>query len=154
MILGRGGMLSKQADQPHPGSLLNPLKPIPLLSIDPWHPTSFRLTLAPQVQPMRPLITIRQTVKSPYTAVGSVPPPDLISLDVHISSSPLSKQFCPFTQKCWIALEERGIPYKYVETNPFNKDPALLGERSWARNGNLCLILNLLFPPSRITEPH
>ncbi|KAF9647749.1 glutathione-S-transferase [Thelephora ganbajun] len=34
--------------------------------------------------------------------------------------------FCPFTQKCWIALEERGIPYKYVETNPFNKDPALL----------------------------
>ncbi|KAF9777887.1 glutathione S-transferase [Thelephora terrestris] len=34
--------------------------------------------------------------------------------------------FCPFTQKCWVALEERGIPYKYVETNPFNKDPALL----------------------------
>lgn len=34
--------------------------------------------------------------------------------------------FCPFTQKCWIALEERGVPYKYVETNPFNKDAALL----------------------------
>jgi len=48
----------------------------------------------------------------------------LISPDIHT----LPTKFCPFTQKCWIALEERGIPYKYVETNPFNKDPALLGK--------------------------
>jgi len=34
--------------------------------------------------------------------------------------------FCPFTQKCWLALEERGIPYKYIETNPFSKTPTLL----------------------------
>jgi len=34
--------------------------------------------------------------------------------------------FCPFTQRVWIALEERGLPYQYVEINPFQKNPAFL----------------------------
>jgi len=34
--------------------------------------------------------------------------------------------FCPFVQRAWIALEEKGIPYQYHEINPYKKDPEFL----------------------------
>jgi len=34
--------------------------------------------------------------------------------------------FCPASQRVWIALEERGIPYQYKEVNPYKKEEAFL----------------------------
>ena len=34
--------------------------------------------------------------------------------------------FCPFVQRVWIALEEKGIPYQYIEVNPYHKPQSLL----------------------------
>ncbi|KIJ24739.1 hypothetical protein M422DRAFT_39036 [Sphaerobolus stellatus SS14] len=34
--------------------------------------------------------------------------------------------FCPFVQRTWIALEEKGIPYQYKEENPYHKDKEFL----------------------------
>ncbi|KAI9847546.1 MAG: hypothetical protein M1838_000845, partial [Thelocarpon superellum] len=34
--------------------------------------------------------------------------------------------FCPFVQRIWIALEVKGIPYQYVEVDPYKKPDSLL----------------------------
>ncbi|PPQ64548.1 hypothetical protein CVT24_008450 [Panaeolus cyanescens] len=34
--------------------------------------------------------------------------------------------FCPFVQRSWIALEEKGIPYQYKEVNPYKKEAHFL----------------------------
>ncbi|TFY61711.1 hypothetical protein EVJ58_g4340 [Rhodofomes roseus] len=34
--------------------------------------------------------------------------------------------FCPFVQRVWIVLEERGIPYQYKEVNPYKKEQHFL----------------------------
>jgi len=34
--------------------------------------------------------------------------------------------FCPFVQRTWISLEERGIPYQYKEVNPYKKEKHFL----------------------------
>ncbi len=38
-------------------------------------------------------------------------------------------QFCPYVQRTWISLEEKSIPYKYNEVNPYNKEKHFLGMR-------------------------
>jgi len=35
--------------------------------------------------------------------------------------------FCPFAQRTWIALEEKGVPYLYQEINPYQVDPTEIG---------------------------
>ncbi|KIW00378.1 uncharacterized protein PV09_08088 [Verruconis gallopava] len=47
----------------------------------------------------------------------------------HSSPKPLvlySGWFCPFVQRVWAVLEEKQIPYQYVEVNPYNKPDSLL----------------------------
>ncbi|KAF7315116.1 Glutathione transferase-like protein [Mycena indigotica] len=34
--------------------------------------------------------------------------------------------FCPFVQRSWICLEEKGIPYQYKEVNPYKKEKEFL----------------------------
>ncbi|KAF8963660.1 glutathione-S-transferase [Flammula alnicola] len=34
--------------------------------------------------------------------------------------------FCPYVQRSWIALEEKGIPYQYKEINPYKKEAHFL----------------------------
>ncbi|EKM53398.1 uncharacterized protein PHACADRAFT_175813 [Phanerochaete carnosa HHB-10118-sp] len=34
--------------------------------------------------------------------------------------------FCPYVQRTWVALEERGIPYQYAEVNPYKKEKHFL----------------------------
>ncbi|EFW21395.1 glutathione transferase [Coccidioides posadasii str. Silveira] len=34
--------------------------------------------------------------------------------------------FCPFVQRVWIALEVKGIPYQYIEVDPYRKPDSLL----------------------------
>ena len=36
-------------------------------------------------------------------------------------------QFCPYVQRTWIALEEKGILYQYKEVNPYKKEKHFLG---------------------------
>jgi glutathione S-transferase len=34
--------------------------------------------------------------------------------------------FCPFAQRTWLALEEKGLPYEYREVNPYKKEKEFL----------------------------
>lgn len=47
----------------------------------------------------------------------------------HSADAPLKLYagwFCPFVQRAWIVLEEKAVPYQYIEINPYQKDPAFL----------------------------
>ena len=50
-------------------------------------------------------------------------------VDAHSAEQSLklySGWFCPFVQRVWIVLEEKEIPYQYVEVNPYHKPESLL----------------------------
>ncbi|KIL00850.1 hypothetical protein PAXRUDRAFT_29478 [Paxillus rubicundulus Ve08.2h10] len=44
----------------------------------------------------------------------------------HQTEHTILTQFCPFNQRVWIALEEKGIPYQYREVNPYKKETHFL----------------------------
>ena len=50
-------------------------------------------------------------------------------VDAHSAEQDLklySGWFCPFVQRVWIVLEEKKIPYQYIEVNPYHKPESLL----------------------------
>ncbi|KAF2096896.1 putative glutathione-S-transferase theta, GST [Rhizodiscina lignyota] len=51
------------------------------------------------------------------------------TVDAHQGDAPLklySGWFCPFVQRVWLVLEEKHIPYQYIEVNPYHKPDSLL----------------------------
>ncbi|KAK8087897.1 glutathione-S-transferase theta- GST [Apiospora hydei] len=51
------------------------------------------------------------------------------TVDQHAAEQPLklfAGWFCPFVQRVWLALEEKGIPYQYIEVNPYHKGEQLM----------------------------
>ena len=45
-----------------------------------------------------------------------------------MSSKPTlySAWFCPFAQRAWMALEQKGVSYEYTEVDPYKKTPEFL----------------------------
>lgn len=51
------------------------------------------------------------------------------TVQAHSKEEPLklySGWFCPFVQRAWLVLEEKKIPYQYIEVNPYHKPASLL----------------------------
>ena len=51
------------------------------------------------------------------------------TVDAHSAEQSLklySGWFCPFVQRVWLVLEEKKIPYQYIEVNPYHKPGSLL----------------------------
>jgi glutathione S-transferase len=51
------------------------------------------------------------------------------TVSAHQDEQPLklySGWFCPFVQRVWLVLEEKKIPYQYIEVNPYHKPASLL----------------------------
>ncbi|KAK7941306.1 uncharacterized protein PG986_013693 [Apiospora aurea] len=51
------------------------------------------------------------------------------TVDKHAAEQPLklfAGWFCPFVQRVWLALEEKEIPYQYIEVNPYHKGEQLM----------------------------
>ena len=47
----------------------------------------------------------------------------------HSSEQPLKLYggwFCPFVQRAWLVLQEKHIPYQYIEINPYHKEESFL----------------------------
>ena len=50
-------------------------------------------------------------------------------VDAHSAEQPLKLYagwFCPFVQRAWLVLEEKKIPYQYIEINPYQKAKSFL----------------------------
>jgi glutathione S-transferase len=63
--------------------------------------------------------------------VATGPAAEIVKAHSHASNKPgehvlYSGWFCPFVQRVWITLEEKGIPYRYQEINPYKKEPSFL----------------------------
>ena len=43
------------------------------------------------------------------------------------SRSVVTRQVCPFAQRAWIALEEKGADYEYVAIEPYQEDASKPG---------------------------
>ncbi|PWN19392.1 hypothetical protein BCV69DRAFT_251133 [Microstroma glucosiphilum] len=53
----------------------------------------------------------------------------LRTVEAHSTPQPLTlygAAFCPFVHRVWIALEVLGVPYRYIEVDPYEKPKSLL----------------------------
>ncbi|TFB04809.1 FAM50-like protein [Trichoderma ghanense] len=75
-------------------------------------------------------ITYYKMGSSVDTSIHSAPSGAAAQLAArHADEQPLKLYagwFCPFVQRAWITLEEKKIPYQYIEINPYKKEPDFL----------------------------
>ncbi|KAF2234217.1 glutathione S-transferase [Viridothelium virens] len=75
-------------------------------------------------------MTSQQTTNHPDANLHPVATgPAAHTVAAHTSPAPLTLYagwFCPFVQRVWLALEEKKIPYQYIEVNPYHKPASLL----------------------------
>lgn len=60
---------------------------------------------------------------------GEATGPAKILVNKHSEPQPVKLYagwFCPFVQRVWTVLEEKRIPYQYIEVNPYHKPESLL----------------------------
>ncbi|CAB9506539.1 Glutathione S-transferase, N-terminal domain [Seminavis robusta] len=68
--------------------------------------------------------TIQRHCTGISTSASSVPVPGHVEgEDKEVDVVLYCSWFCPFAQRAWIAVEELGINYEYVECNPYKVDP-------------------------------
>jgi len=51
------------------------------------------------------------------------------TVEEHQAEQPLKLYagwFCPFVGRAWTVLQEKNIPYQYIEVNPYHKPESLL----------------------------
>lgn len=50
------------------------------------------------------------------------------NLEIKMAAPPIlyNAWFCPFAQRAWIALLEKGVKFEYIEQDPYNKTPEWL----------------------------
>ncbi|EKG17597.1 Glutathione S-transferase [Macrophomina phaseolina MS6] len=105
----------------------------------PWRPTSQRIFLPAHHSVSRPfassaLLLDAMSDKKPQPdqkktyhtkATGKA----LETVKKHSAENDLKlfgSCFCPFVQRVWISLEYKGIPYQYIEVDPYKKPQSLL----------------------------
>src|ERR1700744_6082180 len=67
----------------------------------------------------------------------------------------MSRWFCPFVQRAWIALEEGKLPYQYKEVNPYKKEVCLEAPAELSHHTLLSILKDLflyVFSFSHIVE--
>ncbi|KAJ5305083.1 uncharacterized protein N7443_004743 [Penicillium atrosanguineum] len=67
-----------------------------------------------------------QMQKSYHTKATGLAAATAISHSVESNLKLFGSCFCPFVQRVWIALELKGIPYQYIEVDPYKKPQSLL----------------------------
>ena len=82
-------------------------------------PSSYRLIIKSTTMSSHPDADLHPVATGPAKAI----------VDAHQAEQPLklySGWFCPFVQRAWTVLEEKQIPYQYIEVNPYHKPQSLL----------------------------
>ncbi|RAH86907.1 glutathione S-transferase [Aspergillus japonicus CBS 114.51] len=76
--------------------------------------------------PTRTMSTQNQPQKSYHTKATGLAAETVADHSADNDLKLFGSCFCPFVQRVWIALQFKGIPYQYIEVDPYKKPKSLL----------------------------